>query len=66
MPRLLHSSDEGSISLWGAVSIGVGGMVGGGILAVLGLSVQITPWLRWEICLPSWRTRSGISPLRAC
>ena len=36
------SSDKGSISLWGAVSIGVGGMVGGGIFAVLGLSVQIT------------------------
>jgi len=36
------SSHKGSISLWGAVSIGVGGMVGGGIFAVLGLSVQIT------------------------
>lgn len=35
-------SDQGSISLWGAVSIGIGGMVGGGIFAVLGLSVQIT------------------------
>ena len=30
------------IGLWGAVAIGVGGMVGGGIFAVLGLSVQIT------------------------
>jgi len=30
------------VGLWGAVSIGVGGMVGGGIFAVLGLSVQIT------------------------
>ncbi len=29
------------IGLWGLVSIGVGGMVGGGIFAVLGLSVQI-------------------------
>ncbi|MGW8194837.1 MAG: APC family permease [Desulforhopalus sp.] len=36
------SSDKGSIGLWSAVSIGVGGMVGGGIFAVLGLSVQIT------------------------
>ncbi len=33
---------EGSIGLWGAVAIGVGGMVGGGIFAVLGLSVQLT------------------------
>ena len=30
------------IGLWGVVAIGVGGMVGGGIFAVLGLSVQIT------------------------
>ena len=29
------------IGLWGLVAIGVGGMVGGGIFAVLGLSVQI-------------------------
>ncbi len=29
------------IGLWGVVAIGVGGMVGGGIFAVLGLSVQI-------------------------
>jgi amino acid transporter len=29
------------VGLWGAVSIGIGGMVGGGIFAVLGLSVQI-------------------------
>ncbi|KGI78819.1 APC family permease [Oleiagrimonas soli] len=29
------------IGFWGAVSIGVGGMVGGGIFAVLGLSVQL-------------------------
>jgi len=36
------SSDKDSIGLWSAVSIGVGGMVGGGIFAVLGLSVQIT------------------------
>lgn len=31
-----------AIGLWGAVSIGVGGMVGGGIFAVLGLAVQLT------------------------
>ncbi len=30
------------VGLWGAVAIGVGGMVGGGIFAVLGLAVQIT------------------------
>ena len=36
-------SDDGrTVGLWGAVAIGVGGMVGGGIFAVLGLSVQIT------------------------
>ncbi|MGA8245731.1 MAG: APC family permease [Nocardioides sp.] len=29
------------VGVWGAVAIGVGGMVGGGIFAVLGLSVQI-------------------------
>ena len=29
------------MGLWGAVSIGIGGMVGGGIFAVLGLSVEI-------------------------
>lgn len=32
---------QGKIGLWGAVAIGVGGMVGGGIFAVLGLSVQL-------------------------
>jgi len=31
----------GGIGFWGAASIGVGGMVGGGIFAVLGLSVQL-------------------------
>ena len=30
------------IGYWSVVSIGVGGMVGGGIFAVLGLSVQMT------------------------
>ncbi len=32
---------SGRVGVWGAVAIGVGGMVGGGIFAVLGLSVQI-------------------------
>jgi amino acid transporter len=32
---------EGEIGFWGVVAIGVGGMVGGGIFAVLGLSVQL-------------------------
>jgi amino acid transporter len=29
------------VGLWSVVAIGIGGMVGGGIFAVLGLSVQI-------------------------
>jgi hypothetical protein len=33
--------NDDKMGLWGAVSIGVGGMVGGGIFAVLGLSVQL-------------------------
>jgi len=37
-----ESGSPRRIGLWGVVSIGVGGMVGGGIFAVLGLSVQIT------------------------
>ncbi len=32
---------RGTIGLWGAVAIGVGGMVGGGIFAVLGLAVEL-------------------------
>jgi amino acid transporter len=35
------SSKEKSIGYWSVVSIGVGGMVGGGIFAVLGLAVQL-------------------------
>ena len=35
------ASKDNKMGLWGAVSIGVGGMVGGGIFAVLGLSVQL-------------------------
>eukprot|EP00831_Metopus_contortus_P015350 TRINITY_DN16381_c0_g1_i1.p1 TRINITY_DN16381_c0_g1~~TRINITY_DN16381_c0_g1_i1.p1 ORF type:complete len:437 (-),score=88.17 TRINITY_DN16381_c0_g1_i1:404-1714(-) len=34
-------ASDNKMGLWGAVSIGVGGMVGGGIFAVLGLSVQL-------------------------
>ncbi|WP_207259684.1 APC family permease [Desulfovibrio sp. Huiquan2017] len=34
-------SKDNKMGLWGAVSIGVGGMVGGGIFAVLGLSVEL-------------------------
>ncbi len=33
--------ERGNIGLWGTVAIGVGGMVGGGIFAVLGLSVEL-------------------------
>ena len=32
---------EGGLSYWSVVSIGIGGMVGGGIFAVLGLAVQL-------------------------
>lgn len=35
------SSDSDKVGYWGAVSIGIGGMVGGGIFAVLGLAVQL-------------------------
>jgi hypothetical protein len=38
---LSRRPDSGRVGLWGAVAIGIGGMVGGGIFAVLGLSVQI-------------------------
>ncbi|NOZ76135.1 MAG: amino acid permease [Euryarchaeota archaeon] len=37
----MAASNEESIGLWSAVSIGVGGMVGGGIFAVLGLAVSL-------------------------
>ena len=37
----MTTTDGGKIGLWGAVAIGVGGMVGGGIFAVLGLAVQL-------------------------
>jgi len=35
------SDDSHKIGFWGVVSIGIGGMVGGGIFAVLGLSVEL-------------------------
>ncbi len=38
---LPRHGDSGRVGLWGVVAIGIGGMVGGGIFAVLGLSVQI-------------------------
>lgn len=36
------NSDQDKIGFWEATAIGVGGMVGGGIFAVLGLSVDLT------------------------
>ncbi|MEJ2686590.1 MAG: APC family permease [Gammaproteobacteria bacterium] len=36
------TTDDRGIGYWEAVSIGVGGMVGGGIFAVLGLAVQLS------------------------
>jgi amino acid transporter len=33
--------DGETVGLWGVVAIGIGGMVGGGIFAVLGLSVEV-------------------------
>jgi amino acid transporter len=36
----MSSPQKGGIGTWGVVAIGVGGMVGGGIFAVLGLAVQ--------------------------
>jgi amino acid transporter len=38
----MSKSGKGSIGYWEATAIGVGGMVGGGIFAVLGLSVDLT------------------------
>ncbi len=37
----MGGTSDGKIGLWAAVAIGVGGMVGGGIFAVLGLAVQL-------------------------
>jgi hypothetical protein len=35
------SAGKGSVSFWSVVAIGIGGMVGGGIFAVLGFAVQL-------------------------
>jgi len=37
----MSAAGEGKLGLWAVVAIGVGGMVGGGIFAVLGLAVQL-------------------------
>lgn len=37
-----NPSEKEKLSLWSAISIGIGGMVGGGIFAVLGLAVQLS------------------------
>ena len=41
------AKDSGQINLLGAISIGVGGMVGGGIFAVLGLAVVLAGGATW-------------------
>jgi amino acid transporter len=38
----MSTSRKGNLSYWEVTAIGVGGMVGGGIFAVLGLSVELT------------------------
>jgi amino acid transporter len=37
----MSNAGDGKIGLWAVVAIGVGGMVGGGIFAVLGLAVEL-------------------------
>lgn len=37
----MRGTGDGKIGLWAVVAIGVGGMVGGGIFAVLGLAVEL-------------------------
>ncbi|SBT03380.1 Amino acid transporter [Candidatus Accumulibacter aalborgensis] len=37
----MSAASDGKMGLWAVVAIGVGGMVGGGIFAVLGLAVQL-------------------------
>jgi hypothetical protein len=41
MPRFHRHHDSREIGFWGALAIGVGGMVGGGIFAVLGLAATL-------------------------
>jgi amino acid transporter len=38
----MNASGNGKLGYWEVTAIGIGGMVGGGIFAVLGLSVQLT------------------------
>jgi amino acid transporter len=38
----MSGSEKGNLGYWEVTSIGIGGMVGGGIFAVLGLSVELT------------------------
>jgi hypothetical protein len=40
--ELMTSSRSGGMGIWSVVALGVGGMVGGGIFAVLGLAVQFS------------------------
>jgi amino acid transporter len=42
MPSAMHDPNAAKMGLWEVTSIGIGGMVGGGIFAVLGLSVALT------------------------
>ncbi|MEJ2024416.1 MAG: amino acid transporter, partial [Deltaproteobacteria bacterium] len=37
----MADQSQGNMGLWAIVAIGIGGMVGGGIFAVLGLAVQL-------------------------
>jgi amino acid transporter len=37
----MSEADDGTLGFWPVVAIGIGGMVGGGIFAVLGLAVQL-------------------------
>jgi len=39
--RTIGKAGDGKLGLWPMVAIGIGGMVGGGIFAVLGLAVQM-------------------------
>ena len=39
---MIDPHEPAGLGLWAIVAVGVGGMVGGGIFAVLGLSVQLT------------------------
>lgn len=38
----MSKSPKEGLGYWEVISIGIGGMVGGGIFAVLGLSVELT------------------------